>query len=77
MAQLVDEQSAELFAFRHALTHEAVYGTVLVRERVPAIPEWKERAVGWMAWEERKHRRLLGLSAGSRASSFATSDSSR
>ena len=32
-AQLVTEESAEQFSFRHALTHEAVYHTLLVRER--------------------------------------------
>lgn len=32
-AQLLIEESAEHFAFRHALTREAVYGHVLVRER--------------------------------------------
>ncbi len=32
-AQLVVELSADEFAFRHALTHEAVYSTLLVRER--------------------------------------------
>lgn len=32
-AQLVEAQSADEYAFRHALTHEAVYGTLLVRER--------------------------------------------
>jgi DNA-binding CsgD family transcriptional regulator len=32
-AQLVVEESAEQFAFRHALTRQAVYGQLLVRER--------------------------------------------
>lgn len=32
-AQLVDEESAEVFAFHHALAREAVYGTLLQRER--------------------------------------------
>lgn len=32
-AQLVVEESADEFAFRHALTREAVYSTLLVRER--------------------------------------------
>jgi DNA-binding NarL/FixJ family response regulator len=32
-AQLVVEESADRFAFRHALTHEAVYATLLRRER--------------------------------------------
>jgi predicted ATPase len=32
-AQLVVEESAEQFAFRHALTREAVYATLLLRER--------------------------------------------
>jgi DNA-binding CsgD family transcriptional regulator len=32
-AQLVVEESAERFAFRHALTREAVYATLLARER--------------------------------------------
>jgi tetratricopeptide (TPR) repeat protein len=32
-AQLVVEESADQFAFRHALTREAVYSTLLVRER--------------------------------------------
>jgi len=32
-AQLVVEESAERFAFRHALTRQAVYGQLLVRER--------------------------------------------
>jgi tetratricopeptide (TPR) repeat protein len=32
-AQLVEAQSADEYAFRHALTREAVYGTLLVRER--------------------------------------------
>lgn len=33
-AQLVVEESAERFAFRHALTREAIYGELLARERV-------------------------------------------
>jgi len=33
-AQLVVEESAERFAFRHALTREAIYAELLVRERV-------------------------------------------
>lgn len=33
-AQLVVEESAERFAFRHALTREAIYADLLVRERV-------------------------------------------
>lgn len=32
-AQLVVEEAADLFAFRHALTREAVYSTLLLRER--------------------------------------------
>jgi tetratricopeptide (TPR) repeat protein len=32
-AQLVVEESADRFAFRHALTREALYGQLLVRER--------------------------------------------
>jgi DNA-binding CsgD family transcriptional regulator len=32
-AQLVVEESAERFAFRHALTRQAIYGQLLVRER--------------------------------------------
>ncbi len=32
-AQLVSEESAERFAFRHALTREAIYKSLLVRER--------------------------------------------
>jgi DNA-binding CsgD family transcriptional regulator/tetratricopeptide (TPR) repeat protein len=32
-AQLVVEESAEQFAFRHALTRQAIYGDLLVRER--------------------------------------------
>src|SRR5207248_3957193 len=32
-AQLVVEESAEQFAFRHALTRQAVYAQLLVRER--------------------------------------------
>lgn len=32
-AQLVVEESAECFAFRHALTRQAIYGQLLVRER--------------------------------------------
>jgi tetratricopeptide (TPR) repeat protein len=32
-AQLVEAQTADEYAFRHALTREAVYGTLLVRER--------------------------------------------
>ncbi len=32
-AQLVVEESAERFSFRHALTHEAVYASILRRER--------------------------------------------
>jgi tetratricopeptide (TPR) repeat protein len=34
-AQLVVEESAERFAFRHALTRQAVYAQLLVRERKP------------------------------------------
>src|SRR5262249_22463169 len=33
-AQLVVEESADRFAFRHALTREAIYAELLVRERV-------------------------------------------
>ncbi|MBA3871481.1 MAG: AAA family ATPase [Anaerolineae bacterium] len=33
-AQLVIEESAERFAFRHALTREAIYTNLLIRERV-------------------------------------------
>src|SRR5205085_4994352 len=33
-AQLVVEESAERFAFRHALTREAIYAELLARERV-------------------------------------------
>lgn len=33
-AQLVSEESAERFAFRHALTREAIYKSLLVRERL-------------------------------------------
>jgi DNA-binding NarL/FixJ family response regulator len=33
-AQLVVEESADAFAFRHALTREAIYAELLVRERV-------------------------------------------
>src|SRR5206468_7673979 len=33
-AQLVVEKSAERFAFRHALTREAIYADLLTRERV-------------------------------------------
>src|SRR5581483_9503788 len=32
-AQLIVEESADQFAFRHALTREAVYATLLLRER--------------------------------------------
>jgi len=32
-AQLIVEESADVYAFRHALTREAVYGTILRRER--------------------------------------------
>ena len=32
-AQLVVEESAEMFAFRHALTREALYADLLARER--------------------------------------------
>jgi predicted ATPase len=32
-AQLVVEESAERFAFRHALTREAIYAALLARER--------------------------------------------
>jgi predicted ATPase len=32
-AQLVVEESAEQFAFRHALTRQAIYADLLVRER--------------------------------------------
>src|SRR6202023_3276456 len=32
-AQLVVEESAEQFAFRHALTRQAIYAQLLVRER--------------------------------------------
>src|SRR5207248_6296868 len=32
-AQLVVEESAERFAFRHALTRQAIYADLLVRER--------------------------------------------
>ncbi|MDA0264992.1 MAG: AAA family ATPase [Chloroflexi bacterium] len=33
--QLVTEESAEVFAFRHAITREAVYATLLAKERQP------------------------------------------
>ena len=33
-AQLVNEVSADEFAFRHALTREAVYATLLKRQRL-------------------------------------------
>src|SRR6266852_4063815 len=32
-AQIIVEETAEAYAFRHALTREAVYGTLLRRER--------------------------------------------
>ncbi len=47
--QLVVEQTADEFAFRHALTREAVYTTLLVRERQRyhrAIAETMERVYG-------------------------------
>ncbi len=45
-AQIIVEETAEQFAFRHALTREAVYSTLLQRERQPyhqAIAEILER----------------------------------
>ena len=40
-AQLVVEESAEIFAFRHALTREALYAHLLARERKSAA--WGHR----------------------------------
>src|SRR5204863_6298823 len=48
-AQIVVEQTAERYAFRHALTREAVYGMMLQRERQQyhrAIAEILERTDG-------------------------------
>jgi DNA-binding NarL/FixJ family response regulator len=48
-AQLVVEESADRFAFRHALTREAVYGRLLARERQSmhrAVGEAMERLHG-------------------------------
>ncbi len=48
-AQLVVEESADQFAFRHALTREAVYATVMLRERKTmhqTIGETLERLAG-------------------------------
>ena len=48
-AQLIVEQSADQFAFRHALTREAVYGTLMLRERKAmhqTIGETVERSAG-------------------------------
>jgi len=48
-AQLLVEESADRFSFRHALTREAVYGTLLKRERQRfhrAIAEMLERTEG-------------------------------
>jgi DNA-binding CsgD family transcriptional regulator len=48
-AQLIVEESDDQFAFRHALTREAVYGTLLHRERRQhhrAIAECLERLAG-------------------------------
>ncbi len=46
-AQLVVEESADIFAFRHALTRQAVYGDLLARERKAlhrVVAETMERA---------------------------------
>jgi DNA-binding CsgD family transcriptional regulator/tetratricopeptide (TPR) repeat protein len=52
-AQLVNEVSAEEFAFRHALTREAVYATLLKRQRLQfhgLVAEALERLHGADAW---------------------------
>jgi DNA-binding CsgD family transcriptional regulator len=51
-AQLVVEESSERFAFRHALTREAIYAELLVRERV-ALHREVAAAI------ERRHQQAL------------------
>ena len=76
-AQLVIEESAERFAFRHALTREAIYAELLARERVAlhrAIAAALERqhadsldavveALAYHAWESGEWQRAAAYAA--------------
>ena len=76
-AQLVVEESAERFAFRHALTREAIYAELLARERVALHREVAaalERhradsldavieALAYHAWEAGDWQRAAGYAA--------------
>jgi len=55
-AQFITEESAEQFAFRHALTREAIYTTLLARER----RQWHQRIAA--ALEQLPHPPLADLS---------------
>lgn len=55
-AQFIVEESAEQFAFRHALTREAIYTTVMARER----RHWHQRIAA--ALEQLPHPPLADLS---------------
>jgi DNA-binding NarL/FixJ family response regulator len=76
-AQLVVEESAERFAFRHALTREAIYAELLARERVAlhrAVAAALERqhadsidavveALAYHAWEAGEWQRAADYAA--------------
>ncbi|HEY7235030.1 MAG TPA: AAA family ATPase [Gemmatimonadaceae bacterium] len=86
-AQLVVEESAERFAFRHALTREAIYAELLARERVALHREVAtalERqhaheldavveALAYHAWESGDWDRAAGYAARAARHAFALS----